>query len=72
MAVLKTIKKDKKKGRRGFLFEDFLNIPKLPDNNNPNASPGQGLPTGASQQNQDQAGEPPKNLPANLESIEKF
>ncbi len=63
---------DAVKGRRGFLFEDFLNIPKLPDNNNPNASPGQGLPTGVPQQNQGQAGEPPKNLPANLESIEKF
>lgn len=59
-------------GRRGFLFKDFLNIPQLPNNDNPNASSGQGLPTGEPQQNQGQAGEPPKNLPANLESIEKF
>jgi len=53
------------KKRRGFLFNDFLQLPNQimqqssdGDNNNNN--------------NQDQQGEPPKNLPANLESIEKF
>ena len=47
------------KRRRGFLFEDFLQLPQVEGNNN------------AQQQNQGQ-GEPPKDLPANLESIEQF
>ena len=51
--------------RRGFLFNDFLQLPeqispKSSDNN------GKGNP------NPEQQGEPPKDLPANLESIEKF
>ncbi len=62
---------EQQQGRRGFLFKDFLNIPQLPNNDNPNATGmnGMGNPP---EQNQGQAGEPPKNLPANLESIEKF
>ncbi|MBR1680293.1 hypothetical protein IJ707_00715, partial [bacterium] len=50
------------KKRRGFLFNDFLQLPnqimqQSSDNNN---------------NNPEQQGEPPNNLPANLESIEKF
>lgn len=56
---------NQQKRRRGFLFEDFLALP-----------PVDGI-SGSDQNQQaqpDQQGqnEPPKNLPANLESIEKF
>ena len=50
------------KRRRGFLFEDFLQLPQVEGNNESqqNSNPNSGQ------------GEPPKDLPANLESIEKF
>lgn len=55
------------KRRRGFLFEDFLALPQVDGNGGQQGQ--QGQPAQPDQQGQN---EPPKNLPANLESIEKF
>lgn len=50
------------KRRRGFLFEDFLQIPQVEGNNANNSG----------QEQRQEQNRPPKNLPANLESIEQF
>ncbi len=55
------------KRRRGFLFNDFLQIQGL-GNNSADVPP----PPSPDGNQQDQGNKPPKSLPANLESIEKF
>jgi len=52
------------KKRRGFLFEDFLQLPGVESNTQQQSDNGN--------QNPGSPEEPPKSLPANLESIEKF
>lgn len=52
------------KKRRGFLFDDFLKWPDEENAASPQSNGGEGQ--------QQQQNEPPKNLPSNLESIEKF
>ena len=52
------------KKRRGFLFEDFLQLPGVESNTQQQSDNGN--------QNPGSPDEPPKSLPANLESIEKF
>lgn len=52
------------KKRRGFLFNDFLQLPNVEGKTTPQESG-----NNPEQQHQDK---PPKNLPANLESIDKF
>jgi hypothetical protein len=54
------------KRRRGFLFEDFLKQPLPVEGGNSGNNDVQ------QQSDSGQQSEPPKNLPANLESIEKF
>lgn len=51
----------KARRKRGFLYGDFLDIPESTGNASEQGDAGQ-----------NSGGEPPKNLPANLESIEKF
>lgn len=50
------------KRRRGFLFEDFLQMPQVEGNNANNSG----------QEQRQEQNRPPRNLPANLESIEQF
>lgn len=56
------------KKRRGFLFNDFLQIPGV-EGSSKKSNQNDGNMEG---QDINQNDEPPKNLPANLESIEKF
>ena len=58
------------KRRKGFLFEDFLSSG---EEDNSESIKDVGISGITNKlQNKNQQGEPPKNLPANLESIEQF